>query len=294
MRSESERRRARRWREEQDFHDRWAASVRVEEIAVLHTFAGVTDPENRCALLMLGDLGGQRVLDLGCGFGAASVFFALRGAWVVGVDISQMMLCRARSVADRCRIGGRFQPCRAAAEFLPLRSDSFDLVYGYGILHHADLRLALQEVRRVLRPGGRAVLVEPLGVNPVVNIYRLLSRDVRTSGERPLMPRDLRTIASVFPRFQHREVQLLSLLIHVWMALTGRFRLKTDRPWKMILDQWRRYAPVFALLQRLDSWLLRMVPPLGLLSWATVLVMDRPHAKTEPAPCADELQQTRA
>jgi SAM-dependent methyltransferase len=293
MRSENERR-ARRWREEQDFHDRWAASVRVEELDVPDTFAGVTDPENRCALLMLGDLGGRRVLDLGCGFGAASSFFALRGAAVVGVDISQMMLCRARSVADRCQVAGRFRACRAAVEYLPMCDDSFDLVYGYGILHHADLRLALQEVRRVLRPGGRAVLVEPLGVNPVVNIYRLLSRDVRTSGERPLMPRDLRTIASVFPRFQHREVQLLSLLIHVWMAITGRFRLKTDRPWKMILDQWRRYAPVFALLQRLDSRLLRMVPPLGLLSWATVLVMDKPCENAALMPGGHALQRTRA
>jgi SAM-dependent methyltransferase len=270
----------RRWREEACFHDKWAASVCVEDLDVLGTFAGSTDPENRYALQQLGDLRGRCLLDLGCGIGTSSTFFAVRGATVVGLDISSLMLSRASALGRRYEVQSRFQPCQAVAECLPLRSGTFDFVYGYGILHHTDLQRTLEEVRRVLRPGGRAVFIEPLGLNPVISLYRRLSPEVLTSGERPLTWRDLRAIDRVFPGAEHREVQLLSLLIHIWMALTGRIRLRTDRPWKIIVDESRTYARAFAFLQRLDGWVLRIAPALGLLSWATVLVM----AKSEGGP----------
>lgn len=267
--------RAGRWREEQAFHDAWAAGLQVDQLDVLGSFGGVTDPENRYAIRTLGEVRGRRILDLGSGAGVASTYFALQQASVVPVDISFGMLSRAQLLARRYCVEGRVHPCRAVAEFLPFRGGSFDAVYGYGILHHADLLLTLREVRRVLRPAGKAVFIEPLGLNPVVNAYRRLSRGVRTSGERPLMPSDLAKVAGLFPGSHHREVQLFSLLVHVWMALTGRFRLQRDRPWIIIVQQRRSYARAFSLLQRLDKHLLRVAPAAGLLSWATVLVMEK-------------------
>ena len=76
--------------------------------------------------------------------------------------------------------------------------DHFDLVYGSAILHHLDLRAACREIARVLRPGGRAVFLEPLGHNVLINLYRRLTPAMRTVDEHPLRMADLDTIAEHF------------------------------------------------------------------------------------------------
>ncbi len=60
----------------------------------------------------------------------------------------------------------------AAGEQLPLENDRFDVVVGKAILHHLDVALAGAELRRVLRPGGRAAFAEPLGTNPLLTFAR--------------------------------------------------------------------------------------------------------------------------
>lgn len=76
--------------------------------------------------------------------------------------------------------------------------NSFDLVFGSGIIHHLDTEVSSREVARVLRPSGRAVFWEPLGMNPVINLYRRLTPDVRTPDEHPLVPKDFATMARHF------------------------------------------------------------------------------------------------
>ena len=48
----------------------------------------------------------------------------------------------------------------------------FDIIYGTGILHHLNLKACLDEIERILKPGGKFVFIEPLGTNPVINLYR--------------------------------------------------------------------------------------------------------------------------
>ncbi|HHY93787.1 MAG TPA: class I SAM-dependent methyltransferase, partial [Firmicutes bacterium] len=98
---------------------------------------------------------GRRLLDLGCGAGGKSVFFALQGAEVVGVDLAAD-LCRqgeelaaTRGVSARCR----FQVGDAAA--LPFSTASFDIVLASDVIEHlAQVEAAVAECWRVLRPGG--------------------------------------------------------------------------------------------------------------------------------------------
>jgi len=95
-----------------------------------------------------------RILDVGCGTGANLQMLSMFGV-AEGVDVSAEALefCRARGLA-RVRQG--------AAESLPFEDASFDLVTGLDVVEHLDDDLAgLTEMRRVLRPGGYALLFVP-------------------------------------------------------------------------------------------------------------------------------------
>lgn len=92
---------------------------------------------------------GMRVVDVGCGNGLYHPRLAAAGARVVGVDLSLGML---RDVASPWRIAGE-------AGELPLRSACFDAGLCCHMLYHVpDMERALRELRRVLAPGGRAVI----------------------------------------------------------------------------------------------------------------------------------------
>ncbi len=95
-----------------------------------------------------------RILDVGCGTGANLQMLAQFGA-AEGVDVSSDAL-------DFCRARGLAEVKQGAAENLPFADASFDVVTGLDVVEHLDDDVAgLREMRRVLRPDGRAVLFVP-------------------------------------------------------------------------------------------------------------------------------------
>ncbi len=104
---------------------------------------------------MLPDLQGQRVADLGCGFGWFCRWAREAGATAVqGLDVSENMLARARETTTDPAI--RYE--RADLETLALAVGAFDLVYSSLALHYVEnLRGLFEQVRRGLVPGGRFV-----------------------------------------------------------------------------------------------------------------------------------------
>jgi len=120
--------------------------------------------------------GGLRVLEVGCGLGTDGVQFARAGAIYTGVDLTNAAIELARQNFHYQGLKGSF--AFADAEQLQLPDLSFDLVYSHGVLHHTpDAERAVLEIHRVLRPGGRAVvmLYHRHSYNYAVNI-RLLRR----------------------------------------------------------------------------------------------------------------------
>src|SRR5438445_6740069 len=98
-------------------------------------------------------------LDAGCGTGFLSFELAARGHRVIGVDFSPAMLAEARRKAAQQNFSVRFE--QADAEQLPFPPDSFDLAVSRHVLWtlpHPEA--AVDEWIRVLRPGGRLVVVD--------------------------------------------------------------------------------------------------------------------------------------
>jgi demethylmenaquinone methyltransferase/2-methoxy-6-polyprenyl-1,4-benzoquinol methylase len=100
---------------------------------------------------------GQRVLDVACGTGLVAVEAAkiLGGAEnITCLDPSEGMLAVARTKLAATFVQGR-------AEAMPLADNSFDfLTMGYALRHVADLETTFREYRRVLRPGGKVLILE--------------------------------------------------------------------------------------------------------------------------------------
>jgi len=114
------------------------------------------------------------VLDVGCGDGTRSILLALKGARVIGIDLSERAIAAAR--------------CRATAhgvsettEFIccPLEvyecAQRFDVIVGWNILHHliAELPVFLTQLQRCGKPGCLYLFHEPVSLSPLLRRVRL-------------------------------------------------------------------------------------------------------------------------
>lgn len=101
------------------------------------------------------DLEGKTILDVGCGMGRFAEVASAWGARVLGVDLSVAAEAAQRNLGDRANTAF----LQADVFDLPLRPESFDLIYSIGVLHHTpDTRAAFARLPRLLRPGGRIAI----------------------------------------------------------------------------------------------------------------------------------------
>jgi SAM-dependent methyltransferase len=164
-------------------HGEWLAASDPEYIWGWGSAAGRRRAARRGALIAArAALGpGDRVLEIGCGTGLFTSYFAESGAAIVAVDISEPLLVRARSrnlPADRvtflCR---RFEDCALEGPF--------DAVVGSSILHHLELDAALGRIRELLKPAGRIAFAEPNMLNPQIAVQKNVPAIKRWLGDSP-------------------------------------------------------------------------------------------------------------
>lgn len=105
------------------------------------------------------------VLDLGCGRGDNTVYFAQKTRMVVGIDIESW---QDWNTLKKNNLEFRVSDARK----LPFRDDSFNVVFAKDVLHHIkDKQRVLEEIRRVVRKRGRIYLVEANRYNPIFYIH---------------------------------------------------------------------------------------------------------------------------
>ena len=254
---------------EEAHHDRWSSEIDVGSIEVEKNFEGSTCPENRFILSKLGDLKGKRILDLGCGAGESSVYFALKGAECIAADLSSGMVQTALRLAELRRV--KIQGHVMNAMELDFPDCSFDIVYAANLLHHVDPLAALREMHRVLKPGGKACFWDPLKHNPIIKVYRRIAKAVRSEDERPLDYGIVGVAGSLFTRCEYDAFWLCTLWIFLRFYLIERVDPNKERYWKKIISEEERLRPLYYRLEKIDGCLKR-IPSLKRFAWNIALV----------------------
>ncbi len=261
---------------ERDFHDAWAESENLDSIDVVVSNEACTAPEMRFITARLGTLAGKKLLDVGCGLGEASVYFALKGAEVTSSDLSQGMLDATTRLATSN--GVTIKPHLSAAEDLKLPSDAlFDVIYMGNLLHHVDIDETLTRVKNHLSPTGVLVTWDPLAYNPAINIYRNMATDVRTDDEHPLRWSDIKLFNKHFSNVERKYFWFSTLIIFVLMYLVQRKNPNKERFWKVVVQEGEQWKWLYVPLEIFDKLLLALIPPLRLLCWNIVLVAKSPR-----------------
>ena len=138
----------------------------------------------------MSNLRGKKLLDFGCGLGDASVYFALQGAHVTGIDISPKTLNIANNLALKYKVNINFLLSKSD-NLHDISDNQYDYIYGNGVLHHIDVKKYYPEFSRVLKRGGKAFFIEPIKYNPIINIYRNIATTVRSKDETPIGKREI-------------------------------------------------------------------------------------------------------
>lgn len=208
--------------------------------------------------LVLEGCAGSSALEIGCNTGSLAFELARQGANVTGIDLSGRAIEEARNQADKEGLAERMVFAVMDAEALTFAPATFDLVCGRSILHHLDLPKALGAIARVLKPGGRGVFYEPLGHNPLINLYRRLTPRMRCEDEHPLTMRDLSTMRGFFAGVDIRYFHLLSLAATPLRKLPG-------------------FAALRSCLEAVDRGLF-MIPFMRRQAWIAVMTLSNPAA----------------
>jgi ubiquinone/menaquinone biosynthesis C-methylase UbiE len=255
---------------EQSFHDQWASTIDVDGILVVDYFEACTAPENRFILKYLGDVRGKSLLDLGCGAGENSVYFAKLGAHCVATDYSPGMVEVALKLAEKNGVTVTGKVVNAMEIDYP--DNSFDIIYAANLLHHIpDPLITIREMHRVLKPGGKMCFWDPLRHNPVINVYRRIATEVRTEDETPLHINIVQNVRQLFTTTQFDTFWLATLWIFLQFYLIEKVNPNQERYWKKIILEQDRLGPTYRRLERLDRFL-KKLPFVRRMGWNLAVV----------------------
>ncbi len=236
------------------FHDIAFTDRRRSKLRMFYAAANIGRLEYQSTLHS--DKSNIKVLEYGCGPGSEAFHLAECGHEVTGIDISEVAIQQAKADAIEKSLKINFEVMDAEALMSP--DSSYDLICGTGILHHLDLKRAYSEIARTMKPNGKAIFLEPLGHNPVINLFRKRTPDLRTTDEHPLKMSDIELAKEYFGNVVLKPFCLLTVLAAPFYCLPGfTFSLR--------------------ILDYIDRGIFRVFPKMGRYAWQGLLEFDNPN-----------------
>ena len=155
------------------------------------------------------------VLDYGCGIGSVTQEIAkFNPEKLVGIDISDVSISKAIESAKNRNL--QIEYLVDNCEGTKLKENTFDLVFGSGILHHLNIEKSIGEINRLLKDNGEMVFLEPLGTNPLINLYRKLTPNSRSIDEHPFVKKDFNLINSLFKNVDTKYYGFFTLVFFLF------------------------------------------------------------------------------
>ncbi len=259
---------------EMSFHDDWAQSFEGEELLVYQAFETESSPENKKIIGLMGDLKGKKVLELGCGLGEASIYFAIKGATVTATDISPKMLEIVQINSKKFNV--QIETIQVSANNLNnLQDNYYDFIYAGNLLHHVDIQNCINEIYKKLKPAGKAFFWDPIAYNPAINIYRNKANEVRTSDEHPLKIADFKNIQARFKNVEFNYFWLTGLYVFFKYYFIDKIDPNKERYWKKILTDSKKLETLLRRCHKIDQWLFKLVPGLKYWAWNVVVCAEK-------------------
>jgi SAM-dependent methyltransferase len=203
---------------------------------------------------------GKHILEYGCGVNSYAFWLARQGATVVGIDISDEAVDYSKERAKKEGLSDKVSFVRMNAEELDFPADHFSLVCGRAILHHLDLAKAYPSLARVMTKESEAIFVEPMGYNPLINMFRAATPDERTPDEHPFKGEDFAITKKHFGKVDARYFHLASIAALPLHKFPGVFKAAVSG------------------LEAVDQALFKVIPPLGKMAWSVALTLSKPKA----------------
>jgi 2-polyprenyl-3-methyl-5-hydroxy-6-metoxy-1,4-benzoquinol methylase len=168
------------------------------------------------AIKAMGNLEGKTVCDIGCGDGTTTIQLALLGAKkVVGVDLSPELIQVAKERLEVCGVPqGNVDFIVSDVEGCELQKELFDIVFVFSVLHHMDIAKAMASITGILKPGGTAVILEPVSMSARLQSFRRffpVALEV-TPDERQLSGREVELIEKSFSTSHKRFFRFIGRL----------------------------------------------------------------------------------
>ena len=213
--------------------------------------------------------GSDRVCECGCFLGIPSIFLSLTNPKVKihSFDISPLSMLKSRQLCEKFSSGVNL--FTADFKALPFESNSFDWMFGFGVLHHCHYPETIGEIERTLSTGGKALFIEPQSLNPLIRMYRRIRREPYSSTERPYDHAMLGELQRWAPgleiswTFEHFFSTFMVLIFTLFK------KKRRNRRWISL------YSKIQGIFGRLDDMLLTHFSGLRSFSQQVIILMQK-------------------